>query len=206
MSVDPGAYDETDPLDPQDAVLDPDDEAERTYVPESLDYLDPGDPTQDRTASIYDTSYVPLDRPPQHNDFGTTLAEMREGESLDMRLSEDEPDVLERELGDPVDQVVAATGIGRGPDPAEQGETGDALLATEADDDPAVQEALAAEGGDTDFPAAEFAEQEPRAGRLVEPDQGVHTDTEKDMIAQDVGISGGAASAEEAAVHVVDEP
>jgi Family of unknown function (DUF5709) len=46
---------------------------------------------------------------------------------------------------------------------------------------------------------------DPRAGRLVAEDEGAHTDTEADLVANDVGIDGGAASAEEAAVHVVDE-
>ncbi|MDQ1103301.1 DUF5709 domain-containing protein [Nocardioides zeae] len=44
-----------------------------------------------------------------------------------------------------------------------------------------------------------------RSGRLVAPDEGVRTDTEKDLVAEDVGIDGAAAGAEEAAVHVVDE-
>ncbi|MCX5336268.1 MULTISPECIES: DUF5709 domain-containing protein [unclassified Streptomyces] len=44
-----------------------------------------------------------------------------------------------------------------------------------------------------------------RAGRLVAPDEGAHEDAEKDMIAEDVGIDGGAASAEEAAVHRVPD-
>jgi hypothetical protein len=42
-----------------------------------------------------------------------------------------------------------------------------------------------------------------RAGRLVAPDEGAHEDEEKDVIATDVGIDGGAASAEEAAMHIV---
>lgn len=42
-----------------------------------------------------------------------------------------------------------------------------------------------------------------RAGRLVDPDQGLGEDTEKDLVGDDVGIDGAAASAEEAAVHVV---
>ncbi|WP_257231338.1 DUF5709 domain-containing protein [Streptomyces sp. UH6] len=46
---------------------------------------------------------------------------------------------------------------------------------------------------------------EERAGRLVAPDEGAREDAEKDMIAEDVGISGGAASAEEAAVHRVPD-
>jgi hypothetical protein len=45
-----------------------------------------------------------------------------------------------------------------------------------------------------------------RAGRLVEPDEGLESDTEEDMIAYDAGIAGAGASAEEAAVHVTDEP
>lgn len=44
-----------------------------------------------------------------------------------------------------------------------------------------------------------------RAGRLVAPDQGFGEDTESEMVAEDVGISGGAASAEEAAMHIVEE-
>lgn len=45
-----------------------------------------------------------------------------------------------------------------------------------------------------------------RSGRLVAPDEGAHEDVEKDMIASDVGIDGAAASAEEAAVHLVPDP
>ncbi|MGW0686802.1 DUF5709 domain-containing protein [Streptomyces sp. NPDC002754] len=44
-----------------------------------------------------------------------------------------------------------------------------------------------------------------RAGRLVAPDEGAHEDAEKDMLARDAGYGGGAASAEEAAIHVVDD-
>lgn len=42
-----------------------------------------------------------------------------------------------------------------------------------------------------------------RAGRLVDPDEGTGEDTESDLVGDDVGIDGAAASAEEAAVHVV---
>lgn len=46
-----------------------------------------------------------------------------------------------------------------------------------------------------------------RAGRLVAPDEGSHLDLDEELVAADVGIDGGAASAEEAAIHVVeDEP
>lgn len=44
-----------------------------------------------------------------------------------------------------------------------------------------------------------------RAGRLVDPDQGIGIDEEQDLVGDDVGIDGAGASAEEAAVHIVDE-
>jgi hypothetical protein len=39
----------------------------------------------------------------------------------------------------------------------------------------------------------------------VAEDEGAHADDEEDLVARDVGIDGGAASAEEAAVHVVED-
>ncbi len=44
-----------------------------------------------------------------------------------------------------------------------------------------------------------------RSGRLVAPDEGAHEDDESALVATDVGIDGAAATAEEAAVHIVDE-
>jgi hypothetical protein len=44
-----------------------------------------------------------------------------------------------------------------------------------------------------------------RSGRLLAPDEGAHSGGNADLAARDVGIDGGAASAEEAAMHVVDE-
>lgn len=44
-----------------------------------------------------------------------------------------------------------------------------------------------------------------RAGRLVAPDEGDGPDTDAEALGSDVGVDGGAASAEEAAMHVVDE-
>jgi hypothetical protein len=178
---------------------------ESTLEPESaFDPLDEADNTMDRQASLYDTSWVPDDRPPKRDDFGNTLSEMREGESLDQRLSEDEPDLLERELGDPVDQILGPR-ADQDDDPNWE-ESDDARTATAADlDDPEVDRLVTEAGGDTDVPSADFAEPDPRAGRLVAPDEGLESDTEKDLIARDAGISGAGASAEEAAVHIVDD-
>lgn len=44
-----------------------------------------------------------------------------------------------------------------------------------------------------------------RSGRLVAPDAGFGEDDEAELLGSDVGIDGGAASAEEAAVHIIDE-
>lgn len=43
-----------------------------------------------------------------------------------------------------------------------------------------------------------------RSGRLVAPDRGTGADDEAELFAEDVGIGGGAASAEEAAMHIID--
>lgn len=201
MSVDPGGLESG--SDPQDPVIDFDEESTLDDN-EVLDPIDEGDGDNDPDASIYDTSWVPDDRPSHRTDYGDTLTEMREGEPLDRRLAEDEPDLLEQELGDPVDQILGQRRDAE--DDPDFEENTDARLATEADDDPEVRASLAEEGGDTDVPAPEFEEQQPRAGRLVEPDEGLESDTEKDMIAYDAGISGAGASAEEAAVHLTDEP
>jgi hypothetical protein len=44
-----------------------------------------------------------------------------------------------------------------------------------------------------------------RAGRLVDSDQGLGEDEEKDLVGDDVGIDDGSASAEEAAIHIVED-
>ena len=51
----------------------------------------------------------------------------------------------------------------------------------------------------------EDVEGDERAGRLVAPDEGDHAPRESDLIASDRGRAGYAASAEEAAVHIVDD-
>jgi len=201
MSVDPGGMGAEG--NPEEPVMDFDEESTLDQE-ETFDPIDEADNTNDPNASIYDTSWVPDDRPSHRTDYGDTLTEMREGESLDHRLSEDEPDLLAQELGDPVDQILGQRSDTE--DDPNFEEDPDARLATEADDDPRIRAELAEEGGDTDVPAPEFEEQQERAGRLVEPDEGLESDTEKDMIAYDAGISGAGASAEEAAVHLTDEP
>jgi len=79
-------------------------------------------------------------------------------------------------------------------------ETLDELL-SEEEPDPAMQ---LDDEADSDFIEDDEVGNR-RAGRLVAPDEGFGEDGESDMLANDVGIDGSAASAEEAAVHVIDD-
>jgi hypothetical protein len=62
-------------------------------------------------------------------------------------------------------------------------------------------------GDSTDSDGEEWDDQvgEDRAGRLVAQDEGGVGDDDPDAWAEDIGIDGAGASAEEAAVHVVDD-
>lgn len=83
------------------------------------------------------------------------------------------------------------------PTPAEERE-GESLDEHLAEEEPDIWDAEEGTGADGTLP-------DPRAGRLVAPDEGSHPDRESDEIATDVGPAGYASSAEEAAVHIVDE-
>lgn len=62
------------------------------------------------------------------------------------------------------------------------------------------------DAGDEDVDGLLLADgPDPRAGRLVAPDEGSHPVTVTDLLARDAGIDGGGATAEEAAMHVVEE-
>jgi hypothetical protein len=101
-----------------------------------------------------DEGYSPPERWSAGQRFGNTEAEADQGESLDQRLRQEEPDI---DPNAPVGENVGGE-VGR-----------------------------------------------ERGGRLVEDDAGARTDTDKDLYAVDVGIDGAGASAEEAAVHVIDD-
>ena len=89
-------------------------------------------------------------------------------------------------------------------------ETLDELLAEEEPDPVSrlgnVLDELNGKGAEDD---SEFGEDDEvgrrRSGRLVAPDAGFGEDGESELFASDVGIDGGAASAEEAAMHVIDD-
>ena len=134
---------------------------------------------------------------------------------------EDTSDTLTGEPGDdPLDRGVAppqhwTAGMRFGTTADEQweGESLDDLLAEEepdapldADDEQAGDTAFDPDAADEDVDGLLLDDgPDARAGRLVAGDEGAHPVTEADLVARDAGIDGGAASAEEAAVHVVDD-
>jgi hypothetical protein len=138
--------------------------------------------------------------------------ELYEGYSVD---DEDQPSNIEG-LGDPdVDDELdrgysppekwsAAEGYGNTPWEEEHRETIDQRVEQEVPEEDPYE---AAEQADVDelenLDDGEVGDQ--RAGRLVAPDEGLTEDREPDLVGEDVGIDGAAASAEEAAVHIVDD-
>ncbi|SED20575.1 hypothetical protein SAMN04490239_7274 [Rhodococcus koreensis] len=131
--------------------------SEGEYSLDEEDQLQPEDTLVDRGVDdVLDEGYSPPEKPLGLNAFGTTAAEQREGETLDQRLAEEEPDPAFEE--DENVEILDDNEVGR-----------------------------------------------QRSGRLLAEDEGVGEDEEKDLVAFDIGIDGGAASAEEAAVHIVDE-
>jgi hypothetical protein len=118
---------------------------------------------------------------------------------------EDQPGNID-DLGDPTvadeldrgysppEKYSAGQGYGNTPWEEEHREGIDQRIAQEEPDvDPY------AETGDDFLDDAEVGDV--RAGRLVDTDQGLGEDQEKDLVGDDVGIDDGAASAEEAAIE-----
>lgn len=116
---------------------------------EQLDQIQADDSLIDRGVSdVLDEGYIAPDGWSPAEGFGNTPAEMRQGETLDMRLAQETPEVA------PPDETPW------NPDPSEVREVGNR-----------------------------------RAGRIL---------ADGATFAHEVGIDGGAATAEEAAMHVID--
>ncbi len=125
----------------------------------------------------------------------------------DQLTSEDTLDDPEDEVEDeldrgspPPDQWSAGQGFGN---TAYEEATGESLDQRVAQEEPEPDPYDATDSDDEDLDDGEVGDQ--RAGRLVDLDEGLGEDTEKDLVADDVGIDGAAASAEEAAVHIVPD-
>ena len=154
---------------------------ERRHESSDLEDYDLQEPSDSLSG---DPGYDPLDRgvaPPERWSagirYGVTAGEQADGESLDQLLAEEEPDEGADLVEDEPEDLEDQEEIEQDADAAD--EDLDGLL---LDDGP-----------------------DPRAGRLVAEDEGAHPDEEEDLVARDAGFAGGATSAEEAAMHVVDE-
>jgi Family of unknown function (DUF5709) len=133
---------------------------------------------------------------------------------------EDASDTLDGDPGDdPLDRGVIppehwsrASRFGTTAAEEEEGESLDQLLAEEEpdleeepDDEQPGDIADDPDAADEDVDGLLLEDgPDPRAGRLVAEDEGLEPSTEPDLVARDTGVDGGAATAEEAAVHVVD--
>lgn len=112
----------------------------------------------------------------------------------------DVEDTLDRGYSPP-EKYSAGQGYGNTPWEEAHGEPLDERLRQEVpEEDPYV----AAAEEDVDEQMSDLAPEvgDERAGRLVDPDLGLGEDVDKELVGDDVGIDGAAASAEEAAVHV----
>jgi hypothetical protein len=147
-----------------------------------LDDYSVQEPADSLTGSPGEPGDDPLDRgvaPPQR--WSSVIRGAGDPESLDELLAEEEPDPA-LDFEDDEDVPEGNTAQGRAADGDDEDEADEYVDGLLLDDGP-----------------------DPRAGRLVAEDEGAHPDDEEDLVARDVGIDGGAASAEEAAIHVVED-
>jgi hypothetical protein len=113
----------------------------------------------------------------------------------------------DRGLAEPLDEGYSppekwSVGQGYGNTPLEE-ELGESLDQRIAQEEPELDPYVEAERDIDDLDDGEVGNV--RAGRLIAPDEGAGEDEDSEPYADDVGIDGAGASAEEAAMHVVDE-
>jgi hypothetical protein len=145
-----------------------------SYSLDDEDQLQRGDTLDDPDVDdVLDEGYSPPDRARGSMAWGVTPFEESQDETIEQRIKQEVPDPNSA-YGAPDNE----SGLDR--DDRVGGDDPDAIAAED------------------DF----VGDLGRRAGRLVEPDEGVREDTEKDLVAEDVGIDGAGASAEEAAMHI----
>ncbi|MDX3637942.1 DUF5709 domain-containing protein [Streptomyces sp. MB09-02B] len=135
--------------------------------------------------------------------------------------NEEQEDAAPLDLQDALDERTYDDMLDEGYSPPERplGVTKSGTTAAEQHEGESLDDRLRQEVPDVEVPAGDGigdlpdGEGEPldpeagsdRAGRLVAPDEGARTDTTKELVAEDEGIDGGAAGAEEAAMHIVPD-
>ena len=127
------------------------------------------------------------------NRFGDTAEEQRQGETLEQRLRQEEPDFGAESRAAPLDAGEETV------DTSEQRNFDRDVWEASPTSDPNSAVSLYDDG--------QLDEDSPRSvGRLVAPDEGAGRDEEPDSVAYDAGAAGGGASAEELAMHETRAP
>ena len=146
---------------------------------------------------------------PADGDTSSTLGGDYSVDDEDQLAAEDTLEDPEGDVDDPLDRGYspredwsAGQGFGNTPYEEATGESLEQRLAQEEREPDPYAEAERLEGIE-DIDDGEVGDE--RAGRLVDPNEGSGEDTEKDLVGTDVGIDGAAASAEEAAMHVIPD-
>jgi hypothetical protein len=158
-----------------------------------------------RIADGPDPAALPLDRddgPLAIDRYGTTAEEARIGEPLDLKLAGEEPDPALLDVGERADAAVSpGSGEMFDPEPIDSG--------LDAPEDETSLDVTGPVDPHRDSPVSMYdtgiGGSDGTVGRLVEPDEGVRADVDKDAIAYDTGAAGGGATAEELAMHEIPE-
>jgi len=131
-----------------------------------------------------------------------------ESEDLEDYTVLEPSDTLDDDLEEPLDRGVApperwSAGVRYGTTDEEQFE-GESLDQHLAEEEPDVGLNDLYDDADEDADEIDYVDA-PRSGRLVAESEGIGPEAEPDLVARDAGVDGGAASAEESAVHTLDE-
>lgn len=149
-----------------------------TYSIDDEDQLQPEDTLEQGGADdVLDEGYSPPDRLHGSLAHGVTAEEQARDETIEERIHQEVPE----------------EGTAYGAPDDESGLDEERLGGDDPDSIAAYDDWLGDE------------ESVEPAGRIVAPDEGLAGDDEKDLVAEDLGVDGAGASAEEAAMHVVDE-
>src|SRR5262245_34884199 len=160
------------------------------------------------TESAYNAS-DPLDDAEQ-DDVPEPEEQLDQEQPSDTLVDRGVDDVLDEGYSPP-ERYSSAERFGNTAEEMREGETFEERLRQEVPDDDASEDdrdddrdrdPLEIDPDDDFLSDGEVGDE--RAGRLVDPDEGIGEDEEEELFGDDVGIDGGAASAEEAAVHIVD--
>lgn len=133
-----------------------------------------------------DDPVVPPDMMPRSTEWGTTAVEEEQGESIDQRVAQEEPDPYSAYGRPGSTEALDADGLPESDDATVGGDDPDAIR---ADEDWLGDEEVG--GG--------------RSVRVVADDEGDRPDTDSQAWGRDAGFEDDGGSAEESAMHVIED-